>query len=101
MEGHVWMPPALQAEIAAHLRGTTLEPLTRRERDIVRHVALGMRNAEVAERLGVTEGTVKTHLNNVFQKLGVRDRVALTLYAIRTGLISPNDGRRVVSARRD
>ena len=101
MEGHVWMPPALQAEIAAHLRGTTLEPLTRRERDIVRHVALGMRNAEVAERLGVTEGTVKTHLNNVFQKLGVRDRVGLTLYAVRTGLISPNDGRRVVSPRRD
>lgn len=92
-EGHVWVPPALQADIAAHLRDPSFEPLTRREREIVRHVARGLRNAEVGERLGVTEGTVKTHLNNVFQKLGVRDRVELTLYAVRTGLISPNERR--------
>lgn len=91
--GQVWVPPALQTEIAAHLRDPSFEPLTRREREIVRHVARGLRNAEVGEQLGVTEGTVKTHLNNVFQKLGVRDRVELTLYAVRTGLISPNERR--------
>jgi DNA-binding NarL/FixJ family response regulator len=93
-DGQVWIPPALQADIAAHLRDPSFAPLTRREREIVRHVARGMRNAEVAERLGVTEGTVKTHLNNVFQKLGVRDRVELTLYAVRTGLASANERRR-------
>ncbi|MDX2170799.1 MAG: response regulator transcription factor [Deltaproteobacteria bacterium] len=101
MDGHVWLPPALQAEITARLREPAAEgPLTRREREIVRHVALGLRNAEVADRLGVTEGTIKTHLNNIFQKLGLRDRVGLALYAVRTGLIGVNDGRRV-AARRD
>ena len=68
-----------------------LEPLTAREREIVRHVALGLRNAEVATRLAIREDTVKTHLNNVFQKLGVRDRVQLTLYALRRGLIGMHE----------
>jgi DNA-binding NarL/FixJ family response regulator len=92
--GGVWMPPELQAEFATHLRGSAAQKLTAREREIVRHVALGMRNAEVAKQLSISEMTVKTHLNNVFQKLGVRDRVELTLYAIRTGLIGVHEGRR-------
>jgi DNA-binding NarL/FixJ family response regulator len=94
MEGHVWLPPALQAEMTARLREPTGVTLTRREREIVRHVALGSRNTEVAEKLQVTEGTVKTHLNNIFQKLGLRDRVELTLYAVRTGIIGVNERRR-------
>jgi len=94
MEGHVWLPPALQAEITARLREPTGVSLTRREREIVRHVALGLRNAEVAERLHVTEGTVKTHLNNIFQKLGLRDRVELVLYAVRMGIIGATERRR-------
>jgi len=94
MEGHVWLPPALQAEMTARLREPTGGTLTRREREIVRHVALGSRNTEVAEKLQVTEGTVKTHLNNIFQKLGLRDRVELTLYAVRTGIIGVNERRR-------
>jgi DNA-binding NarL/FixJ family response regulator len=53
--------------------------------EIARHVATGLRNAEIAERLSVAEGTIKTHLNNIFQKLGVRDRVELALYALREG----------------
>ncbi len=91
--GQVWMPPSLQARIALELREPSRDPLTPRERDIVRHVALGMRNAEVGKRLFISEDTVKTHLNNIFQKLGVRDRVQLTLYAIRIGLIGVHDGR--------
>ena len=74
--GHVWVAP---------------EPLTPREREIVRHVALGLRNAEVAARLAISEDTVKTHLNKVFQKLGLRDRVQLTLYALRRGLIGMHE----------
>lgn len=94
LEGHVWLPPALQAEITTRLREPAGVLLTRREREIVRHVALGLRNAEVAERLHVTEGTVKTHLNNIFQKLGLRDRVELALYAVRMGIIGVTERRR-------
>jgi len=93
-EGHVWMPPALQAELTAQMSQPAAEALTAREREIVRHVALGFRNAEVARRLSITEVTVKTHLNNVFQKLKIRDRVELTLYAIRTGLIGIHERAR-------
>jgi DNA-binding NarL/FixJ family response regulator len=91
MEGHVWMPPALQAEITHQALRPAHEPLSAREREIVRLVALGLRNAEVAQRLSITEATVKTHLNNVFQKLSVRDRVELTRYAMRVGLIGMNE----------
>jgi len=83
--GQVWMPPVLQ-QLAAQSPGPD-RALTTREREIVRHVALGCRNAEVARRLSISEVTVKTHLNNVFQKLAVRDRVELTLWAIRMGLV--------------
>jgi two-component system NarL family response regulator len=89
--GEVWMPPNLLARVASELREPARESLTAREREIVRHVALGLRNAEVARALAITEDTVKTHLNNVFAKLGIRDRVQLTLYAIRYGIISLNE----------
>jgi len=89
-DGFVWLPPDLQAEL---IRGEREEPsaLTPRERDIVRHVGLGLRNAEVAERLAITEVTVKTHVNNIFHKLGLRARVELALYAIRSGLVAPDE----------
>jgi len=90
-EGEVWMPPALQAAVAAGLRGPAT--LTRREREIVRHVALGLRNAEVGRELSISEVTVKTHINNIFQKLGLRDRVELALYAVRTGIIAVDERR--------
>ena len=85
-DGHVWMPPELQSAVTADWREPSAMRLTEREREVVRHVALGLRNAEVAQRLGVSEVTIKTHLSSVFQKLGLRDRVELTLYAIRAGL---------------
>ena len=92
VQGHVWMPPALQAHIAASMRSASHDPpLTQREREIIRHVALGLRNAEVAKRLFISEATVKTHLNNIFQKLGIRDRVELTLHAARIGIIGVHE----------
>lgn len=94
LEGHVWLPPEVQDQITGQLRELTAIALTRREREISRHVALGLRNAEVAEKLGVSEGTVKSHLNNIFQKLNLRDRVELALYAVRTGLVRPNEPSR-------
>jgi len=86
-EGHVWLPPALQSELTARLTEPDAKALTSREREIVRLVALGFQNSEIAQRLEIGDATVKTHLNNVFHKLEVRDRVALTLYAIMLGLV--------------
>jgi DNA-binding NarL/FixJ family response regulator len=87
MTGHVWMPPALQSELTAQMSEPAGRGLTSRERDIVRLVALGFHNPEIATRLSISEVTVKSHLNNVFRKLDIRDRVGLTLYALRLGLI--------------
>jgi DNA-binding NarL/FixJ family response regulator len=92
-EGHVWLPPVLQAEIAAALREPEAAVLTAREREIARHVALGLRNAEVAQRLSISELTVKTHLNNIFQKLGLSGRLQLALYAVRAGWLGDDDKR--------
>jgi DNA-binding NarL/FixJ family response regulator len=89
-EGLVWMPPAMQAALVGQ-DGPAAKKLTARESEIVRYVAIGMRNAEVAARLSLSESTVKTHLTNIFQKLGIRDRIELTRYAIKTGLVTVQD----------
>ncbi len=88
--GEVWTPPELAPRLAAELQGR-VPSLTSREREVVRYVSLGLRNAEVARKLFISEQTVKAHLNNVFEKIGVRDRVELALYAIRRGIISPGE----------
>lgn len=85
-EGLTWLPPVLQAELAKQWREPEAKGLSPREREIVRLVALGLHNAEIAKKLFISEVTVKTHLNNIFQKLSVRDRVGLVRYAIRVGL---------------
>jgi two-component system, NarL family, response regulator len=92
-DGMVWMPPTVQTEFARQESSSGKE-LTPRESEIVRYVASGLRNNEVAERLSITESTVKTHLNNIFQKLGVRDRLELTHYAIKTGMVAVLDRNR-------
>jgi DNA-binding NarL/FixJ family response regulator len=61
--------------------------LTPRETDIVRMVAGCLRNKEIATSLSITEGTVKIHLHNIYEKLGVDSRIALTLYAQKQGLV--------------
>jgi len=92
-DGLVWMPPTVQTEFARQESSSGKE-LTPRESEIVRYVCSGMKNIEVAERLEITESTVKTHLNNIFQKLGVRDRLELTHYAIKTGMVAVIDRSR-------
>jgi DNA-binding NarL/FixJ family response regulator len=56
--------------------------LTAREQEIVSLVAQGFRNKEIADKLSISEQTVKNHLHNIFDKLGVSDRLELALYAI-------------------
>jgi two-component system, NarL family, response regulator DegU len=92
-DGLVWMPPMVQTEFARQESSSGKE-LTPRESEIVRYVASGLRNIEVADRLSITESTVKTHLNNIFQKLAVRDRLELTHYAIKTGMVAVLDRSR-------
>lgn len=60
--------------------------LTPRELDVVKMVAAGLRNKDLAERLFVAEGTVKVHLHNIYEKLGIDGRVTLALWARERGL---------------
>jgi DNA-binding NarL/FixJ family response regulator len=65
------------------------DPLTNREQEIVKLVAEGFSNKEIAEELVISDKTVERHRANILEKLGMRDRVQLTRYAIRIGLIEP------------
>jgi two-component system nitrate/nitrite response regulator NarL len=61
--------------------------LTNREVEIVRLVATGLRNKQIADQLNITEGTVKIHLHSIFEKLGVSSRVELSNYAREKSLL--------------
>mgnify|MGYP001097219057 CR=1 FL=1 len=63
------------------------EPLTEREREVLRLVALGLTNREIAARLSLAEGTVKNYVTGILQKLGVRDRTRATVRARELGLV--------------
>ena len=94
--GEMWMDPRMSSALVdelTHMGGdsdtTALRQengLTERELEIVRLVASGYKNKEVGSTLSISERTVKTHLTNIFQKLGVRDRVGLVMYALKHGL---------------
>jgi DNA-binding NarL/FixJ family response regulator len=61
-------------------------PLSDREKQVVELISQGFKNKEIAERMFISEQTVKNHLHNIFDKLGVSDRLELALYAIHKNL---------------
>ena len=88
-------PQALRALIRDHIertqRGETglEDPLTPRETEVVKLIAEGHSSREIAAFLQISDKTVERHRANVLEKLGLKDRVALTLYAVRRGLVEP------------
>src|ERR1039457_5137169 len=77
---------AAPASAQAAPRDRERSPLSQREREIVALVAQGFKNKEMAEKMFISEQTVKNHLHNIFDKLGVSDRLELALYAIHNNL---------------
>jgi two-component system response regulator DegU len=97
--GQIWVDPRMTGALVEELSHLGPEGgggvrdvhgLTERELEIVRLVASGNKNKEVGATLMISERTVKTHLTSIFQKLGVRDRVGLVMYALRHGLTDPS-----------
>jgi DNA-binding NarL/FixJ family response regulator len=92
--GELWLDRTTSAEVVRELAAkpipmprhapVTEKPavLSRREREIVALVAQGFRNREIADKLFISEQTVKNHMHNIFEKIGVQDRLELALYAI-------------------
>ena len=97
------LDPGVAAKVVASLRGSraknaagTLRPpstaspdeLTEREREVLRLIAQGATNREIAATLVISEGTVKNHISNILSRLGLRDRTQAAIYAREMGLLS-------------
>ncbi len=78
------IPSAVAAQLAEHLSD---EALTPREIEVLRHIAEGNRNKDIAERLSISEETVKVHVKHVMDKLGASDRTEAVSIGIRRGII--------------
>jgi len=102
--GEAMLDPAVQHHVVAALSGATPPPdpgdapaeelpdgLTPREAEVLALIADGLSNQEIAERLVVSPTTVKSHVNHLFAKTGVRDRAQAVRYAFRAGIARPPD----------
>ena len=88
--GQVQLTPKAAArlmQVVSSLEST--EALTERETEVLRRLSQGQSNKQIAYSMNNTEKTIKTHVSRILSKLGVQSRTQATLYAIRTGLVSP------------
>jgi len=96
--GGAWLDPAVtprvlevtrRSALPRHRAAARADDLTERELDVLRQMATGASNPEIAAALVVSEATVKTHVGSIFAKLGVRDRAGAIVYAYQHGISSP------------
>jgi DNA-binding NarL/FixJ family response regulator len=97
--GDSWLDPAVTARVLTRYRDAPARPrsepdrvdaLTDRELEVLRAIGSGWSNQEIAQRLVISELTVKSHVGRIFTKLGVRDRAAAIVYAFDHGIVQPN-----------
>ena len=96
--GQPFLPPNIARKVLeelSHPAGNppTPDPLTEREVEVLQLVAQGISNQEIAERLVISEATVRTHIGNILNKLHLANRVQAALYALRKGLTSLEDSK--------
>ena len=90
--GQVQLSPKAAARLMREVRAPeSPEALTERETEVLRWLAGGQSNKEIAHTLGIGEKTVKTHVSNVLGKLGVQSRTQAALYAVRIGLVPADE----------
>ena len=82
-DGEEWIDPHLNAEATRSVSARDRSLLSPRETELVQLVRQGMRNRDIAENLGITEGTVKVYLHSVFEKTGVANRTELAIRAAK------------------
>jgi len=96
--GGAWLDPSVTARVLAGYRSPvpsapppSLAELTPRETEVLRLMGRGLNNGEIAEELFISEVTVKTHVGNIFMKLGVRDRAAAIVFAFDHAVVVPGE----------
>jgi DNA-binding NarL/FixJ family response regulator len=89
-QGQAVLSPSVATRLMSRVREPETKPLSRRELEILRLVAAGTTNRDAAAKLLISEATVKTHLLNIYAKLGVSDRAAAVAEAFNRGLLTPD-----------
>ena len=92
VDGETYIQPSLIPALNSKMiekdkDGAKIDLLTRRELEVLKLLAVGMYNKEVAEKLDISEGTVKNHVSNIFKKIEVTDRTQAAVFAIRNNLV--------------
>lgn len=88
-DGGVYYPKSVRAAATAKVKQPPelIDPLSEREREVLRCIIQGMKNAEIAESLFLSSETIKSHVSTTIQKLGVRDRTQAAVFALTHGLV--------------
>lgn len=91
-QGETYIEPSLTPELKERMQrnssSSTTEVLTRREVDVLKLLAEGLFNKEIAYRLNISEKTVKNHVSNIFKKISVSDRTQAAVYAIKNNFVN-------------